>query len=133
MDRLQRAGLVFILGLGIMTGYGCDSDNLVYSLATVSEVTVEILESDPPQVRVVVEGMLPSPCYHIPEERIEVSREGAVFQMTVYQAFDPEMICTQVLVKYRINVPLDIEGLPAGTCEVRVNDKIVTFELDGDN
>jgi inhibitor of cysteine peptidase len=44
-----------------------------------------------------------------------------------------DMMCTQALVPFEANIPVDIHGLLAGKYQVHINGVIASFTLDYDN
>lgn len=102
-----------------------------YDLAPVDNVDILIMESFPVQVRVVITGNLPDGCSQIDEA--QVTREDKPFhvELTTRRPVDKE--CTEALVPYEENVPLDVVGLPAGEYTVEVNGVTETFTLAVDN
>jgi inhibitor of cysteine peptidase len=104
---------------------------VVRAQAHVTEVSVQILESFPVQVRAVVKGELPDGCTTI--DSIDVSRDGNEFRITLMTARPADAVCTQVLVLFEEIVPLEVRGLPAGEYRVVANGVAATFRLDVDN
>lgn len=99
--------------------------------ATVDSVEVQILESFPVQVHVVVSGYLPDGCTRLDE--VTTEQNGNEFVVTITTKRPADAICTQALVPYEEVVPLDVAGLPAGEYTVTVNGVMTSFELAMDN
>ena len=89
------------------------------------------MESSPVQITVIAEGVLPDSCTEI--GAITRDRNGKAFTVIIGTVRDPNLICAQATVQFRVPVPLDVRGLPAGTYTVDVNGVSVSFTLDTDN
>ncbi len=96
--------------------------------AVVENVTVQILESYPPQVVAVLRGYLPDPCVSISEVR--QVRESTTFRIRITTQRRSDARCQTVIEPFEKSVPLDVAGLPAGTYNVRVNNLVAPFTLD---
>jgi inhibitor of cysteine peptidase len=101
------------------------------SEATVTGVSVRILESFPVQVHAVVSGELSDGCTRL--DAISQSREGNEFRLRLSAVRPADAMCIQVLVHFEETVPLDVRGLKAGDYRVVANGVEVTFRLDADN
>ena len=99
--------------------------------ARVSEVSLQILESFPVQIRAVVRGEYPDGCTGM--DSIESSREGNEFRLHLITARPAGSICTLALVPFEEVIPLDVAGLRAGEYRVVANGVAATFTLDLDN
>ena len=99
--------------------------------AMVSTIDVQILESFPVQVNVVARGDLPDGCTQIDE--VISQQTDTVFRVAITTVRQPAAMCTQALVPFEEVVPLDVDGLAAGTYEVSVNGVTDSFTLDVDN
>lgn len=99
--------------------------------ATVESMSIAILESFPVQVRVNVTGYLGDGCTSLGE--ITTRQEGDTFFITIATERSGDMICTQQLVGFEESIPLDVEGLAAGTYTVDVNGTTDSFTLQMDN
>ncbi|MCB0203983.1 MAG: hypothetical protein KDI55_06090 [Anaerolineae bacterium] len=102
-----------------------------YGEAMVENVDVQILESFPVQVHVVVTGYLPDGCTTLDEPTTQ--RNGNEFVVTLTTQRPADAMCTQALQSFEVVVPLDVEGLPAGQYTVDVNGVSTSFELAVDN
>lgn len=136
--------LISILVLGIS---GCvdtgnnnqtpDEDNesetteYVYKTANIENITINILESFPVQVRVVAEGYFPDGCTEIHEIKKEKNENN--FNITITTKRPKDKICTQQIVPFEENISLKVEGLKAGVYNVSVNGVNGSFELTRDN
>lgn len=103
----------------------------VQGIATVDSIDIQMLESFPVQVNVRAQGNLPDGCTLIEQSRAE--QQGDTFIVTISTIRPANMLCTQALVPFQEVVPLDVEGLAAGTYTVDVNGVTDTFTLAVDN
>lgn len=103
-----------------------DGENL--ALAEVTELSVAVLFTDPPQVELQVIGNKSTPCIDL---KTAVTRNGNTFYFAVaespQQTFD---VCVQVLDPYEVTVELDVSDLPLGEYLVKVNNDEIDFELE---
>lgn len=84
------------------------------------------MESYPPQIALLLQGSLPTPCNHL---RVAVSAPDAKNRIfiDVYSVIDPNQICIQVLAPLEVNIPLG--SFPPGHYSVWVNgEKIGEFD-----
>ncbi|MBA1341326.1 MAG: hypothetical protein C5S40_04230 [ANME-2 cluster archaeon] len=103
----------------------------IYRTAVVESTEILVLESFPVQIHVIAIGYLPDGCTEI--DRIEEKREGNTFTVTITTKRPKDMMCTQAIVPYEEEVPLDVYGLKAGRYDVNVNTVTDSFELTTDN
>ena len=103
----------------------------IYGTAVVESIEILVLESFPLQIHVIVKGYLPDGCTEI--DRVEEERDGNTFTVTMTTKRPKDMMCTQAIVFYEEEVPLDVYGLKAGTYDVNVNTMTDSFELFTDN
>ena len=107
-------------------------DILLTSAAVVEGLSIEIMESDPVQVRAILTGYLPDGCTKIRE--IRSSRDGDTFNIQVVTRVPSgDVACTMVIVPFEETVDLDVEGLRAGEYTVSVGDLSESFALDTDH
>lgn len=106
-------------------------EGLIIQKAPILDAQALILESFPVQVNVRVMGYLPDGCTSL--GAIEVVREGSTFDVTVLTTRPANRMCTEQVTNFDETVSLDVEGLPAGTYTVNVNDVSSSFELTMDN
>lgn len=110
--------------------YPGDEEMLIRD-AVVTGVDVALMESWPLQASVKIEGELGDGCTDL--EPIVTEREGDTFYITVKTARPVDAVCTMELRFFSESIPLDIEGLKAGTYTVDVNGVTETFTLEQDN
>jgi hypothetical protein len=101
------------------------------TLATVEEVSIQMLESLPVQVKVVVKGYLNNSCTFI--DRIVTERKDATFQITIFAKRASDQVCAQAVYPYEEQIALDVLGLLAGNYSVDVNGTQSQFVLLADN
>jgi hypothetical protein len=99
----------------------------VTGVAVVESVDVQILESQPPQVHVIIRGQLPDAgCTTI--SAANQVREGNTFKVTLITTTDPLALCAQALTPFEYVVPLDVSNLPPAEYTVEVDGIQETFE-----
>ncbi len=98
----------------------------------VDSIDVFIKESFPVQVSVQVYGNLADGCVSIHSTEAKFDGKDS-FDVHIYTTSPKDVMCTQALVPFEENIPLDVDGLPAGTYTVNVYDLQSTFTLDVDN
>jgi inhibitor of cysteine peptidase len=107
---------------------GEDTGSNVY----LDSITVNMMESFPVQVSVMLTGNLPDGCTKI--QKIDSSREDNVFTINITtHKPNGRDACTQLLTPFEETVKLDIQGLSAGEYTVVAGDLTETFVLDTDN
>ena len=106
---------------------------VIAGMAQVENIDILLMESFPLQVSVYVEGYLPDGCTEIDQISETFDPENNTFLVEITTVRPAEAICTQVIVAFEENVPLDVYGLPAGTYTVDVNGVTGTFTFDVDN
>lgn len=99
--------------------------------AVIESIRVLTLESFPVQAFVVVNGYLPDAATTI--ERTTQSRTGNAITVEILTVRPQSAVATTALVPFDRNIPLEIDGLPAGTYSVDVNGVTTTFALARDN
>ena len=128
MNKKMFLLILFILALLLMTG--CTSLEPIYDLANVEYIDIVILESFPVQVHVVASGYLPNPCTEI--DQITQERTDNHFSIKISTYRSPG-ICIQIIVPFEETIPLEVDGLHAGTYTVEVNGIQGSFVLKTDN
>jgi inhibitor of cysteine peptidase len=107
------------------------TDGGAAALVNVESVEVRVLESFPVQVEAVARGTLPEGCAGVGDE--SVSRKGDVFEVTLPSGPSDLAVCSAEPASFETAIPLDVQGLAAGTYMVDVNGVTTTFELAVDN
>lgn len=99
-----------------------EGSTLTRESAFVNSVELLIRESFPPQVSLVVNGDLPTPCHRL---RITVSQPDSENKITVdvYSVVDSKQACIQVIKPFEQSV--DLGTFPSGRYSVWVNGKMV--------
>ncbi len=97
----------------------------------VNSIDVQILESFPVQVNVLARGDLPDVCTQIDEIISQLT--GDTFRVAITTFRQPGLACAQTIVPFEQSIPLDVEGLEAGTYNVLVNGVSGSFTLAVDN
>ena len=98
----------------------------------VDSIDIFIQESFPVQVSVQVYGNLADGCTSIQSTEAKYDGNDS-FDVHIYTSHPNDVMCTQALVPFEENIPLDVFGLPAGTYTVKVYDLESTFQLDVEN
>jgi inhibitor of cysteine peptidase len=107
-------------------------DEYTFEEAPVESVDMVFLESFPLQVHVVASGSLSNGCKSIYDSSVQ--RQGSTFDVTLTAAVQTgDVACTEALVPFEENIPLDVYGLPAGEYTVNVNGATTSFTFEQDN
>ena len=94
--------------------------------AYIRNVEVSILESDPPQVSVEIEGDHPTPCH---ETLTEVTEDGSDHTVMVWSGVpEPGSACAQVIEPFDVVVPIG-NGFEPGDYTVTVNGETHPFSI----
>lgn len=99
--------------------------------ANIEKVEIVFLESFPLQVHALVSGNLPDGCTGV--HRSESWLEGNTLIVKIFTQREKNVICTQALVPFEHNVPLDVYGFSAGTYRVKIYDVEAEFTFTQDN
>jgi inhibitor of cysteine peptidase len=99
--------------------------------ATVEMMDINILESFPVQVEVILSGYVPDGCTEIYE--ITATREEQTFTINITTRKPVDVFCTMAIVPFEEIVTLDVEGLQEGEYTVQYGDLYETFTLEQDN
>lgn len=108
-----------------------DMNNTLIGRAYVDKVDILVMESFPVQINAHVIGNLPDGCTSV--GNITTTYEENVFTIVIETNRPADRMCTEALVPFEQTVPLDVNGLLAGTYTVDVNGVTTTFTLDIDN
>lgn len=95
-----------------------NDQDLTRGPAYLNKVDLPIRESFPPQVSLVLEGDLPTPCHKLRVEVSEPDIENKIM-VDVYSVADPNQVCTQVLEPFEASI--DLGTFPTGHYTVWVN------------
>lgn len=106
------------------------STAFVYGTASVEEARIDMKNTViPPEISVFVKGNLPDGCTRIDRANITVERDNFDIVMNVPTLRPAEAACTEALVPFEENIPLDLEGFEVGSYTVLVNGIEAGFEL----
>ncbi len=133
ISRRWCAALVLVILSGLVAACGVPSQAEQHGRAQIDEVRIQILESFPVQVEVLINGNLPDGCTEIDQVEQRFEPEEDVFRVEITTIRTTEDACTEALVPFEETVSLDVYGLPAGTYTVDVNGTQETFTLAVDN
>lgn len=90
------------------------------SLVYVDTVAIEIAESLPVQVRLIVTGSKSVPCVELMEPAVIFNE--ATFKVALGEtSMGPAETCIAMLDPFEVQIPLDVTGLGAGSYAVSVN------------
>jgi hypothetical protein len=107
------------------------SPALSYQPVDVDQVQVEIGFGSPIPVQVIVSGNLPDTCAQL--ELSQQQQEGSTFHIRLWTVPSNAEGCVQDTLPFKINLPLNIVNLPAGSYAVDVNGSRATFDVDTAN
>ena len=131
--RGWNGAVVLVLLGGLLAACGARIQADRPGPAQVDEITVQILESFPVQVEVLIRGNLPDSCTDVDQVDQQFDPEENVFWIEITTVRTTDDACAQVLAPFEETVPLEVYGLPAGTYTVDVNGVTDTFTLSTDN
>jgi inhibitor of cysteine peptidase len=114
-------------------GQPSTDEPVTQGLAPVEEIQLQIMESFPVQVAVLVEGYLPDGCTEIDEINQAFNDETNTFSVEITTVRPADAVCTEAIVPFEKRVSLEVRGLAAGTYTVDVNGVTDTFTFDVDN
>jgi hypothetical protein len=102
-----------------------------YQPVDVDQVQVEVGVGSPIPVQVAVTGNLPDTCAQL--ELVQQKQVGSNFEVTVSTIPSTAEGCTQDSLPFRIEIPLNITNLPAGSYTVEVNGSRANFDVNTGN
>ncbi|HSL29521.1 MAG TPA: hypothetical protein VK900_10005 [Anaerolineales bacterium] len=102
-----------------------------YQPVAVDQVQVEVGLGSPIPVQVTVTGNLPDTCAQI--ELVQQKQEGSHFEITMSTVPSNVEGCVRDTLPFRIEIPLNITNLPAGSYTVAVNGVGADFQLETGN
>lgn len=135
-----EAGTYTVIAQDKSTTFTLDVDNAIPqnveeaeyeygSNATLEAMAVNIMESDPVQVSVLMEGYLPDGCTEI--EQITSTRDEFTFTIEIITRRPAgDVMCTQQIVPFEETIDLEVEGLEAGLYTVQHGELSETFRLE---
>jgi uncharacterized protein YgiM (DUF1202 family) len=98
------------------------------SVVVVQSVEIQILESWPIQIHIIIRGQLPDAGCTTISSANQV-RDGNTFKLTLITTTDPLALCAQALTPFEQVVALDVNNSPAGRYIVNVHGIEQTFDL----
>lgn len=93
----------------------------------IDSIRLLVLQSDPVQVDLTINGNLPDGCTVL--ENITQERQETTFIITVQARRDPTLPCTEALVPFNQTLALDVTDLPDGAYVVQVDEVSDSFLL----
>ena len=133
LKNVVRISLGLIL-ISIISGcaiLGDKDGKYIYAEAHVDSISINIMESFPVQVSVLVDGFLSDGCTHL--HNISQARNNNTFEIMIETRRLRDDVCIQVISPFQETITLDVLNLPAGIYTVNVNGVSDTFELQIDN
>ena len=138
-----EAGTYTVIAQDQQESFTLDVDNVLeipgegedYKLgsdAVIEDLSVSISESDPVEVRVVLEGYLPDACTEI--QAIEYQQKGASFVLDVItQRPTGDVMCAMVITQFNEEISINVQGLADGEYKVSYEGLQDSFKLDAGN
>jgi inhibitor of cysteine peptidase len=96
---------------------------------SIEDVKIQILESFPVQVMVIVSGTLPKKCQVL---SVDIAQENRTFFITL-KTTEQASGCLSTDNTFIETIPLNVDGLKAGIYQVNIQGLIEQFELAVDN
>ena len=128
-----KAAVALVLLGGLLAACGVPTQADQPGRAQVDGIAIQILESFPVQVEVLIKGNLPDSCTDVDQVDQRFDSEENIFWIEITTIRTTDDACAQVLSPFEETVPLDVHGLSAGTYTVDVGGTRETFKLDVDN
>ena len=112
------------------TGVDPDQEEgaMIVGVAPVEQVRVEVVSRGPLQVNAIVIGYFPDGCTELGEVLQE--RDGDTLLVKLMTKRPADVACITVIVPFEAVIPLEVEGLSAGTYTVQVNEVSVPLTVD---
>lgn len=107
-----------------------DQTKLPANLAPINSLAIVNSEGFPVQKILVVKGDLANGCTYINDPK--QLRDGNVFYVQLTTRTEGE-VCTEALVPYEKNIPLNVSNLPSGVYLVNINGREMSFEIEMQN
>jgi len=95
--------------------------------AQVQKVEVQLLQTNPSQVRAVVDGVLTESCASLGESRVQYALH--TFQIKVYVTSPQDIGCAPITTPFETMIPLDTKDLSPGRYNVIANGMSTDFTL----
>ena len=99
-----------------------EDKDLVRGNVYLSEASLVIRESFPPQISLLIRGDLPTPCNHLRADVGAPDQENKI-AVELYSLIDPDKVCVQVLEPFEESI--DLGTFPAGHYTVWVNGEMI--------
>ena len=96
--------------------------NLTRGNVFITEASLVIRESFPPQVSVSIKGELPTPCHQLRAEINEPDTDNKIV-VDVYSVVNPDLVCIQVVEPF--DKSIDLGTYPGGHYTVWVNGEMI--------
>ncbi|MCL4868960.1 MAG: hypothetical protein KJ063_08335 [Anaerolineae bacterium] len=93
----------------------------------IDNVRLLVLQANPIQVDVIINGSLPNGCARLVGFTQE--RQGDRFLIKVQAEQEQDAVCTEALIPFTDSISLDLPDLPDGFYQVEVGDKIASFQV----
>lgn len=104
-----------------------DEERMTRGVVMLDSTEVQILESDPVQVRLHMIGSMPTPCHHL-RANLNMPEGQKRIEIELYSLSDPNEMCVQVIQPFESN--LDLGSFLDGEYEVFVNgEKVANFSV----
>jgi hypothetical protein len=88
----------------------------------VEGTSIQVLESSPVQIVLVVSGTLPTPCHQLRMEMKSPDAQNRI-DLELYTLVDPEMMCVQMLEFFEESINLG--SFPSGDYDIYLNGEMV--------
>jgi len=128
--QVLKISSVAFLSVFSLAGCATSSPTPPQKLAQVNSVQIQILESFPVQATANIKGNLTNGCQKL--DASDQKMEGNKFKITL-PVVETGEICTQALVPFEQNIPLQLQSLKKGSYIVDVNGVMSNLNLDTDN
>ncbi len=109
---------------------GCAENNkgkFIHGNATVENLEIQILESNPVKVNVTVKGYRPDACTEF--DKIVNKRENNVFYISITTIKSADATCENLPYFFEKVIPIETNGLNPGTYYVTVDGVNGSFEI----
>jgi hypothetical protein len=101
------------------------------TMANISKIQLIRQEGFPVQISVKINGVLPDTCTTF--KNIDQRRKDYLFTINLVTQRSTTETCNSSEAPFELEVPLELEGIPAGEYKVKVNGVEDKFKLDQDN